>query len=72
MGLLRPSFVPPPEVRALRSLARARQQVTRDRAREWQRMEKVLLRHEALLSSDGGGRPPLSRRRSGGVKLEAA
>jgi transposase len=42
MGLLRPSFVPPPEIRALRSLARTRQQVTRDSAREWQRLEKTL------------------------------
>jgi transposase len=42
MGLLRPSFVPPPEIRALRSLARARQQVARDKAREWQRLEKIL------------------------------
>jgi transposase len=42
MGLLRPSFVPPPEIRALRSLTRARQQVARDKAREWQRLEKVL------------------------------
>jgi transposase len=42
MGLLRPSFVPPPEVRALRDLARTRLQLVRDRAREWQRLEKLL------------------------------
>jgi transposase len=42
MGLLRPSFVPPPEIRALRSLTRGRQQAARDKAREWQRLEKVL------------------------------
>jgi len=42
MGLLRPSFVPPPETRALRDLARARLQAARDRAREWQRLEKLL------------------------------
>ncbi len=60
MGLLRPSFVPPPEVRALRDLTRARLQAARDRAREWQRPEKLLLRHEALLSSDGGERPSIS------------
>jgi transposase len=42
MGLLRPSFVPPPEIRALRDLARARQQLVRDRTREWQRLEKLL------------------------------
>jgi transposase len=42
MGLLRPSFVPPPEIRALRDLTRARLQVVRDRTREWQRLEKLL------------------------------
>jgi transposase len=42
MGLLRPSFVPPPEVRALRDLTRTRGQLVRDRSREWQRLEKLL------------------------------
>ena len=42
MGLLRPSFVPPPEIRALRDLARTRLQLVRDRTREWQRLEKLL------------------------------
>jgi transposase len=42
MGLLRPSFVPPPEIRALRDLARARAQLVRDRTRAWQRLEKLL------------------------------
>src|SRR6201996_916601 len=42
MGLLRPSFVPPPEVRLLRDLARARLQLVRDRTRQWQRLEKLL------------------------------
>jgi hypothetical protein len=42
MGLLRPSFVPPPEIRALRDLTRARLQLVRDRTREWQRLEKLL------------------------------
>jgi len=42
MGLLRPSFVPPPEIRALRDLTRTRLQLTRDRSREWQRLEKLL------------------------------
>jgi transposase len=41
-GLLRPSFVPPPEIRALRDLTRARLQLVRDRTREWQRLEKLL------------------------------
>ena len=42
MGLLRPSFVPPPEIRALRDLTRTRVQLVRDRTREWQRLEKLL------------------------------
>src|SRR6202043_382413 len=42
MGLLRPSFVPPPEIRALRDLTRTRLQLVRDRTREWQRREKLL------------------------------
>ena len=42
MGLLRPSFVPPPQIRALRDLTRTRVQLVRDRTREWQRLEKLL------------------------------
>ena len=42
MGLLRPSFVPPPAVRALRDLTRTRLHLSRDRTREWQRLEKLL------------------------------
>jgi len=42
MGLLRPSFVPPPEIRALRDLTRTRLMLARDRTREWQRLEKLL------------------------------
>ena len=33
---------------------------------------QLCVRHEALLLPNGGGRPPLPCRRSGGVKLEAA
>jgi transposase len=42
MGLLRPSFVPPPPVRALRDLTRTRLHLVRDRTRQWQRLEKLL------------------------------
>jgi transposase len=42
MGLLRPGFVPPPEIRALRDLTRTRLQLLKDRTREWQRLEKLL------------------------------
>jgi transposase len=51
MGLLRPSFVPPPEIRALRDLTRTRLQLVRDRTREWQRLEKLLEGILAKLSS---------------------
>jgi transposase len=60
MGLLRPSFVPPPEIRALRDLTRTRLMLVRDRTREWQRLEKLVVRHEALLLSGGGERPSIS------------
>ncbi len=41
-GMLRPSFVPPPAVRALRQYARARTRMIQDRTRCWQRIEKQL------------------------------
>jgi transposase len=41
-GLLRPSFVPPAPVRALRHYTRARTHLTQDRTRCWQRLEKLL------------------------------
>ncbi len=42
MGLLRPSFVPPPEIRALRQYTRQLVHLTGDRTRYWQRLEKLL------------------------------
>ena len=41
-GLLRSSFVPPPEIRELRDLTRYRKRLVQDRTRETQRVEKVL------------------------------
>ena len=41
-GLLRPSFVPPAEIRILRDYTRLRVDLTRDRTRHWQRLEKLL------------------------------
>ena len=41
-GLLRPSFVPPAPVRELRDYTRLRTDLTRERARYWQRLEKLL------------------------------
>src|SRR6202034_466994 len=41
-GLLRPSFVPPAEIRQLRDYTRLRTDLTRDRSRQVQRLEKLL------------------------------
>jgi transposase len=41
-GMLRPSFVPPAEIRELRDYARLRTDLTRDRTRYWSRLEKLL------------------------------
>ncbi|MFI5690016.1 IS110 family transposase [Streptomyces sp. NPDC051636] len=41
-GLVRPSFVPPPEIRQPRDLTRYRTEVIRERPREAQRLEKLL------------------------------
>jgi transposase len=41
-GLLRPSFVPPAEIRVLRQYTRARTHLVQDRTRCWQRLEKLL------------------------------
>jgi transposase len=45
-GLLRPSFVPPAPIRQLRDYTRLRVDLTRERSRYWQRLEKLL---EALI-----------------------
>lgn len=41
-GLLRPSFVPPAPIRRLRDYTRLREDLTRERSRYWQRLEKLL------------------------------
>ena len=41
-GLLRPSFVPPAAIRQLRDYTRLRVDLTRERSRYWQRLEKLL------------------------------
>jgi hypothetical protein len=60
MGLLRASFVPPKAIRDLRDYTRARTRLVQERTRCFQRLEKLLLLHEALLLSDGGERPSIS------------
>jgi transposase len=41
-GLLRPSFVPPKQIRMLRDYTRLRVDLTAERTRHWQRLEKLL------------------------------
>jgi transposase len=41
-GLVKPSFVPPPEIRELRNLTRYRKAQLEERAREVQRLDKIL------------------------------
>jgi transposase len=50
-GLLRGSFVPPTEIRELREVTRYRRQLTEERARETQRLQKVLEDANVKLSS---------------------
>jgi len=50
-GLLRGSFVPPVEIRELREVTRYRRQLTEERAREVQRLQKVLEDANVKLSS---------------------
>ena len=55
-GLLRPSFVPPPEIRRLRLLTRYRDQLMGDRTREMIRLELML--EDASDQAVGGGLEP--------------
>ena len=41
-GMLRPVFVPPVEIRQLRDYTRLRVDLTQERTRYWQRLEKLL------------------------------
>lgn len=50
-GLVRPSFVPPREIRDLRDLTRYRRALTEERSREVQRLDKVLQDAMIKLSS---------------------
>lgn len=50
-GLLRGSFVPPAEIRELREVTRYRRQLTEERTREVQRLDKVLQDANVKLSS---------------------
>jgi transposase len=51
-GLVRPSFVPPPPIRRLRNLTRARKAQINERGRTVQRLDKIL--QDALLTELAG------------------
>lgn len=57
-GLVRPSFVPPKPIRQLRDLTRYRTEITRERTREIQRLEKLLedpgIKLSSVVSDLGG------------------
>ena len=61
-GLLRPSFVPPAPIRELRDYTRLRDDLTRERTRYWQRLEKLLEDALIKLSSVASTLDPLSVR----------
>ena len=50
-GMLRPSFVPPAEIRQLRDYTRLRTDLTRDRTRYCSRLEKLLEDAQIKVSS---------------------
>src|SRR5262249_41594390 len=50
-GMLQPSFVPPYDIRRLREYTRLRASLVHDRARDWQRLEKLLERALVNVSS---------------------
>src|SRR6266508_2645664 len=62
LGLVRPSFVPPPEIRRLRDLTRLRSTQTEERTRVIQRLEKVLQDAGIKLTSVASGTYSVSAR----------
>jgi len=61
-GLVRPSFVPPPEIRRLRDLTRLRSTQAEERTRAIQRLEKVLQDAGIKLTSVAAGTYSVSAR----------
>src|SRR6266540_3537132 len=62
LGLVRPSFVPPPEIRRLRDLTRLRSTQVEERTRAIQRLEKVLQDAGIKLTSVASGTYSVSAR----------
>jgi transposase len=50
-GMLRPSFVPPAEIRQLRDYTRLRVDLTHERTRYWQRLEDALIKVSGVAST---------------------
>ena len=63
-GLLRPSFVPPKQIRVLRDYTRLRVDLTAERTRHWQRLEKLLedalIKISAVTSRNGANKSPVA------------
>jgi transposase len=59
-GAVTACFVATPEFRIIGLHTRYRRDLIKERTREKNRAEKLLVRHEALLLSDGGERPSIS------------
>ena len=57
-GMLRPSFVPPPEIRRLREFTRLRADLVHERTRYWARLEKLLERALIKISAVASSRTP--------------
>jgi transposase len=70
-GLLRPSFVPPPEIRRLRMLTRYREQLMGDRTREATRLELMLEDASIKLSSVASSLTTVSARAMLAALIEA-
>jgi len=75
-GLVRGSFVPPEPIRQLRDLTRTRTTVTRQRAREIQRLEKLLedagIKLSSVASDISGVSSPLARHHSANRRRSVA
>ncbi len=69
-GLLRPSFVPPPDIRRLRMLTRYRVQLMGDRTREVTRLELMLEDASIKLSSVAASLTSVSARAMLGALIE--
>ena len=61
-GMLRPSFVPPPEIRRLREFTRLRADLVHERTRYWARLEKLLERALIKISAVASSLDTLSVR----------